>query len=107
MLRRDMFNRDPQLAFLASLGQAGGGKGMQDYFRSRAGDFLTRFQQHISQQLLDAGPEFRMNDPKNGLTHAEDYFQGLNFREEYLRNSPQQRGEFSGQSAPRTRFLYR
>ena len=107
LLRRDMFNRNPELAFLGSAAQAGGGQRMQDFFRARAGDFLTRFQQHISQQLLRGGPEFRMNDPQSGLTHAEDYFQGLNYQNEYQRYSPQQRGVLSGLTAPRTRFLYR
>lgn len=102
---QDVFSRQPEMAFLGSLSQQGGTQGMQDYFRRRTGEFQQRFQQHLSRQMLDADPN--TFDPNKDLTRAEDFFGGLNFQEEFLKQSPTSRGFFSGQFAPKTRFLYR
>lgn len=103
-IRRDVYGNDPALAFLGRLEQAGGTPAMQDYFRNQTGDFLRQFQAHLSRQFLESDPE--TFDPNN-LSRAEDYFGGLNFQEEYLRQTPEQRGFFPARFAPRTRYLFR
>ena len=101
---REVFGQNPELAFLGRLGQAGGGRQMQDYFRRRTGDFLSRFQQQLSRQLLEADPN--TFNPSQ-LSTPEDFFGGINFRNEFLSQAPTQRGFFSGQFAPHTRWLTR
>ena len=104
-IRRDVFGRDPSLAFLGRAQQAGGGRGMQDFFRNRTGDFLRRYQAHLSRQFLEADPQ--NFDPNRDLSRSEDFFGGLNFQNEYLSQTPEERGFFPSRFAPKTRFLYR
>ena len=104
-ISRDVFGQNPDMAFLGRLGQANLPQGQQNYFRRNVGDFLSRFQQHLSQQFLQADPN--NFNPNTDLSRSEDYFGGLNFQNEYLKQSPTSRGFFSGQFAPRTRFQFR
>ena len=102
-LTSDVLGQRPELAFLGKLSQAGGSRGMQDFYRRRTGDFLSQFQGRLAQQLMGAGPGF---DP-NSLTKPEDFFGGINFQQDFLSRPPQERGFFSSQYAPKTRYLFR
>lgn len=84
-LRSEIFGEQPELAFLGNLGQQRQNlpRNMEDFFRSRTSDFLQRFKQAQGTQLAQG------NLPT--LT-AQDFFGGLDFRNEALRFSPEDRG---------------
>ena len=96
-LRRSIFGEDPNLAFQTSLTQAGLPRQMSDFFRQRTSSFLNKFQGALGQQL----DEFGRVD-----LNPLDFFQGLNFREEFLRFSPSERGVNTRLFNPKTRFLF-
>ena len=102
-ITKDVFSQNPEMAFLGRLSQQGGGPALQNFFRARQGDFLSRFRQHVSRQLLEMDPNHP--DP-NAFTPPEDFFGGINFRDEYLKSAPTQRGMFSSQFAPRAKWIF-
>jgi len=95
---RQFFKEDPELAFQTAVSRAPGlTRRARRTFRSEAGDFLNRFNAALGQQI--AGGQTPDLDPF-------DFFSGLNFRNEFLSRPPEQRGFFSNQSRPNTRFLF-
>ena len=95
--RRSIFGDDPNLAFQTSLTQAGLPRQMSDFFRKRTASFLQRFEGRLGQQLDEFG--------KVDLNPL-DFFQGLDFRQEFLRFSPSERGVNTRLFNPKTRFLF-
>ena len=95
--RRSIFGEDPNLAFQTSLTQAGLPRQMSDFFRQRTSSFLKRFEGTLGQQL----DEFGRVD-----LNPLDFFQGLDFRSEFLRFSPRERGLNTRMFNPKTRFIF-
>ena len=95
--RKNIFADDPNLAFQTSLTGSGLSRRMSDFFRQRTSSFLNRFQGALGQQL----DEFGTVD-----LNPLDFFQGLNFRDEFLRFSPRERGENTRLFNPKTRRLF-
>src|SRR3990167_6937348 len=93
----EIFGQKPELAFLGYLGQAGLGQGQERFLRGRASDFLDRLQQAVGQQLV-----------QGGLTTItpEQFFGGLNYKQELGQFTPEQRGMGTSRFAPPTRFLF-
>ena len=95
--RQSIFADDPNLAFQTSLTQAGLPRQMSDFFRQRTSSFLNKFQGKLGQEL----DEFGRVD-----LNPLDFFQGRNFREEFLRFSPSERGQNTRIFNPRTRRIF-
>jgi len=95
--RRSIFAEDPNLAFQTSITQAGLPRQMSDFFRRRTSTFLNQFQGALGQQLDELG--------KADLNPL-DFFQGRDFRTEFSRFSPSERGENTRLFNPRTRRIY-
>ena len=96
-LRSQIFGEQPELAFLAFLSRAGLDQPQEQFLRGRAGDFLQRMRQGMGRELLQGGM------PTMG---PEQFFEGLDFRNELNRFTPEQRGRNMSQFAPRTRFQF-
>jgi hypothetical protein len=96
-LLAEIFGQQPELALLGQIGRSGLGKRDQRLLRGRTSDFLNRFQQQVGSQLL--GGNLNTQSP-------EDFFGGLNLRNELFNLSPQQRGVNQSQFSPRTRFFF-
>lgn len=92
----EIFGEQPKLSFLGYLGNAKLPKSMEEFFRSRASDFLEQYQQAVGQQLASG---------KLPTLTPESYFGGLNFRNEALKFSPETRGMGTSQFFGRTRFI--
>ncbi len=84
--RDAQFSADQGFAFNTALGQAGLGQQATDVLRGRASNFISDFQGKLGNQLDVLG--------KNNLNPLE-FFQGLDFQNEFDRLSPRQRGENS------------
>lgn len=93
----DIFGQQPELAFLGFLEQQGLRPQQNQLLRSRASDFLNRFQQAVGSQL--AGGQLPTLTP-------QQFFGGLDFRNELAQLTPQERGIQSSRFAPRTRFFF-
>lgn len=96
-LIRDIFGERPELAFLGHLGQAGLGRGQEEFLQGRASKFITQLQQAMGQQMVQGGLP---------TINPDEFFGGLDFRRELNRFSPEQRGMDMGRFAPRTRFQF-
>lgn len=102
-LGRDFFLEDSEAGFLGALSNPKNSRNIQDYFRSRPGEMLSKFNQHLSSQIVGGGLP---------TTNSFDFFNGTSggfagFGNEFLFNSPTSRGEFSGQRNPKTSFIFR
>ena len=95
--RKSVFAEDPGFAFDTSITQAGLPKNMAAFFRRRTSDFLSQFQGALGQQL----DEFGRVD-----LNPLDFFQGKDFRQEFLKFSPRERGENTSLFNPRTRVIF-
>ena len=93
----ELFGQQPSLAFLGHLGQSGLGQGEQQFLRGRAGDFLQRLQQALGGQMVQG---------MLPTINPDEFFGGMDFRNELNRFTPQQRGRSMSQFAPRTRFQF-
>ena len=96
--RKNFFADDPGFAFQTAITQAGLPRNMADLFRSRTSNFLRQFEGALGQQL----DEFGRVD-----LNPLDFFRGRDFRQEFLRFSPRERGENPSIFNPRTRFIFR
>ena len=96
-LRRQIFGEQPELAFLGHLSRAGLNQQDEQFLRGRAGDFLQRLQQAMGRELVQGGLP---------TLQPDQFFEGLDFRNELSRFSPEQRGRSMSQFAPRTRFQF-
>lgn len=93
---RDTFFRDnPDLAFQTRLTQAGLPQGLTNFFRGRTSDFLRRFEGELGSRL----DQFGTTD-----LNPLDFFNNINFQQEFLRLSPQERGT-NQRANPITRFI--
>ena len=93
----DIFDQQPELAYLGTIGSKNLPESMVRHFRSRTSDFMNRFQQAMGQQLLGG------NIPS---ISPQDFFGGLNFQQEFRNLSPQQRGFGTSRLVPRTQFYF-
>jgi hypothetical protein len=95
---KEIFGERPELAYQGRLAQAGGRPRFQDFFRQRQQDFMQQFQGQVGRDLLEG-------KPLDQVTTPESFFGGLDFQSEFRRTAPTQRGFFSANFAPRTRWL--
>ena len=103
-LRRSIFADDPNLAFQTSLTQAGLPRQMSDFFRKRTSTFLNQFQGALGKQLDEFGRvDLNPLDFFKGQAGLSDPF---NFRQEFLRFSPRERGENTRIFNPPTKFIF-
>lgn len=86
----DWLKANPAAAFQSAISKLN--RPMQNWFGSRFGNYWNRYQGDIVNQQ---NPELQFGD----------WLQGLNFRQDYLSQSPYQRGFYPSRFAPRTRFL--
>ena len=101
---RSFFADDPGFAFQTSLTQAGLPRNMAQFFRRRTSDFLNQFQGALGRELDEFGTT---------TLNPLDFFKGqaglpnpFDFREEFLRFSPRERGENPSLFNPRTRRIF-
>ena len=96
-LMQEIFGERPELAFLGHLTRSGLEPGQQKFLRGRASDFLQQLQSGVGRQLVQGGMPTLM---------PQDFFGGMDFKDELFRYSPRERGMTQGQFAPRTRFQF-
>jgi len=102
-LGRAFFLEDPEAGFLGALGNQDLPRNMQDFYRKRPGEMLTKYNQQLSRNIVMGGlPD----------TNPFDFFEGTSggfggFHNDYWSRSPTSRGSFSGQRSPKTSFIFR
>ena len=103
--RSSFFADNPGVAFQTSITQAGLPRNMVDFFRNRTSTFLKRFEGAFGQQL----DEFGRGDlnPLGFFTGQAGLENPFDFRQEFLRFSPRERGENPSIFNPKTRRIFR
>lgn len=95
--RAGQFARDPGFAFNTALNQAGLDRNLTDFFRGKAGSFLSRFEGALGSELNKFGTE---------NLNPLDFFRNIDFEQEFLRFSPSERGVNDAGLNRASRFLF-
>ncbi len=94
----DIFDQDPELAFLEQVGKQDLTQNMQDFFRGQTSNFLRQFQQSLAQQLGQGIVP--------GVNAGRNFFGGLDFQQEFGKFSPSAKGLGTNRFNPRTQFFF-
>ena len=93
-----IFDQDPELAFLEQVGGQNLPRNLQRFFRGQTNNFLQQFQQSLAQQLSQGTIP--------GVNAGRDFFGGLDLQQEASKFSPSARGLGANQFNPRHRFFF-